>query len=292
MCSIVNDNNSRVGYFYRCKICRKKLTATTGTLFFECRLTCKEVLHIILCFVAGLSHKQAVIEAKVDKNTITDWFGYLREVQWVIMSQPRKIGGLYEDENGDIFSDFVEVDESQICNRKYFRGRLLKTETERIWIVGGVCRRTRQAFMVKVPNRRINVIDYLLRNRLEEGSILVTDCARIYDNVPKRLDIEYYSVNHSLHFVCPKNKDVNTNMIESRWAGVKKKFKSYKNTNYIESFIAQYLYEFEFLNPLKDKFSYVRFKKLVNDIVRVYPVPDPQSQPLLLLMGDWEGIDE
>lgn len=54
------------------------------------------------------------------------------------MSQPRKIGGLYEVENGDIFSDFVEVDESLICNRKYFRARLLKTETERIWIVGGV----------------------------------------------------------------------------------------------------------------------------------------------------------
>ncbi len=48
------------------------------------------------------------------------------------------------------------------------------------------CRRTRQAFMVRVPNRRINVIDYLLKKYIELGSILVTDSARVYENVPAR----------------------------------------------------------------------------------------------------------
>jgi hypothetical protein len=54
-------------------------------------------LHIILCYIADLEYKQAVVEAKVDKETITDWYGYKREIQMVILSQPgRKIVGIYE----------------------------------------------------------------------------------------------------------------------------------------------------------------------------------------------------
>ncbi len=45
-------------------------------------------LHIILCFIAGLKHKQAVVEVKVDKETITDWYSNIREVQMIILSQP------------------------------------------------------------------------------------------------------------------------------------------------------------------------------------------------------------
>jgi hypothetical protein len=181
----------------------------------------------------------------------------------IVVSQSRKIGGIYEtelEEEGNelgeklkkrkvkqIISDFVEVDESQICHRKYNRSRLYNTESQRLWIVGGVCRRTRQAFMVRVPNRKINVIDYLLETRIELGSILVTDCARVYTNVKNRLGIDHYSVNHKLHFVDPNNSEINTNMIESRWAAIKNRIKSYKNTNFVESCIAQHLHEFEYL---------------------------------------------
>ncbi len=103
--------------------------------------------------------------------------------------------------------------------------------------------------------------------------------------------MEHYKVNHSLNFVHPNNRDINTNMIESRWAAVKNRVKSYKNTNYIESCIAQHLYEFEYLYPLKEKFSYGRiFEKSVTDIIRVYPGPNPQNPPLELLEDDWDNI--
>ncbi len=74
-------------------------------------------------------------------------------------------------------------------------------------------------------------------------------------------------MNHSVNFVNPTHTAINTNMIESRWVAVKQKVKSYKNTNFVESCIAQYLYEFEHFYPLKEKFSYgKRFEKLVCDI--------------------------
>jgi hypothetical protein len=293
VCNISTDRTRKLGFSYVCSLqdCRKKISPTVNTCFHNSKLTFKQGLHIILCYTVGLKHKQAVREAKLDKNTITEWFGFLREVQMIVVSQPRKIGGVYLDENGEIQCDFVEVDESQICNRKYSRGRLYNTESQRLWVVGGVCRRTRQAFMVRVPNRKINVIDYLLKKWIEVGSILVTDSARVYENIPARLNMDHYKVNHSLNFVHPNNRDINTNMIESRWAAVKNKVKSYKNTNYIESCIAQHLYEFEYLYPLKEKFSYGKvFEKLVSDITRVYTGPNPQNPPLELVEDDWDNV--
>jgi hypothetical protein len=277
---ILNEQNrNQLGFRYVCSLkpaCNIKLEPTKNTWFYNANIDLRQGLHIILCFVAGLRHNQAVREVEVDDKTIGDWFGYLREVQEVVVSQPRKIGGIYEDENGEIVSHFVEVDEGQICNRKYNRGRLYNTETSRLWIVGGVCRLTRQAFMVRVPNRTIDVIDYLLETRIELGSILITDAARVYMGVHNRIGMEHESVNHSLNFVNPRNSAINTNMIESRWAAVKQKVKSYK---------------FEYLNLLNEKYSYGEvYKKLVSDIVRVYVGPDPNRRPLELVIDDWDEV--
>jgi hypothetical protein len=95
------------------------------------------------------------------------------------------------------------------------------------------------------------VLDYLVDSRIALGSILVADAAWVYVNMHTRLGIEHESVNHSVNFVNPTNTAINTNMIESRWAAVKQKVKSYKNTKFVESCIAQYLYEFENFYPLK-----------------------------------------
>ncbi len=100
----------------------------------------------------------------------------------VVISTPRKIGDINTDENREIQCDFVEVDESQICNRKYNRGDYIIQNLRGYGLWGEFAEE--QAFMVRAPNRRINVINYLLQTRIELGSILVTDSARLYDNVP------------------------------------------------------------------------------------------------------------
>ncbi len=46
------------------------------------------------------------------------------------MSQRRQIRGVYDDENGDIVVHFVEVDKSQIRNRKYNRQALQYGDTK------------------------------------------------------------------------------------------------------------------------------------------------------------------
>jgi len=65
-------------------------------------------------------------EVHIEKGAATDWNSNIREMCSVILSQPRKIGGVYE-ENEEILARFIEVDEFHICRRKYNVGKLLAT---------------------------------------------------------------------------------------------------------------------------------------------------------------------
>ncbi len=94
-----------------------------------------------------------------------------------------------------------------------------------------------------------------------------------------------------MNFVNPTNTAINTNMIESRRAAVKQKVKSHKITNFFESCIARYLYEFEHFYPLKENISYGKIlEKLVSGIVRVYVGPDPNKIHLELIVDKWDQI--
>jgi len=65
------------------------------TWFHDASIDLRAAVHIIICFVAGLGHNQAVVEVKFYKKIITNWYGYLPEVQEIIMPQSRQIGGAY-----------------------------------------------------------------------------------------------------------------------------------------------------------------------------------------------------
>jgi len=234
-CHVKTDNARKCGFRYFCPVngCSVKLSPTMHTLFYNSHLSVSQILHIILCFIAKLSCNQTAREVHCDPEAVTDWYSFIIEVCSVIMSQPKRIGGVYVDDNGDVLADFVEVDESKISRRKYNTGRLLHNERENIWVVGGVCRRTKECFMLVVPNRTANVIDYILETRVETGTILVTDKARVYDNVPTRVGFDHYSVNHSVQFVSDVNQDIHANTIESKWGALTRTIKNYRNKAFL-----------------------------------------------------------
>jgi len=62
--------------------------------------------------------------------------------------------------------------------------------------------------MIRVSNKRKDKIDYLPETRVAEGSILVTDCAKVYENINPRLVIENHSANHKLYFVHPRSRNI------------------------------------------------------------------------------------
>ena len=51
------------------------------------------------------------------------------------------------------------------------------------WIFGGICRETREVFMVAVPNRTADVLLGVVREKIREGSTVISDCWSSYNLV-------------------------------------------------------------------------------------------------------------
>ena len=51
------------------------------------------------------------------------------------------------------------------------------------WIFGGICRDTREVFMVAVPNRSADVLLGVVRDKIREGSTVISDCCSSYNMV-------------------------------------------------------------------------------------------------------------
>ncbi|KII61870.1 hypothetical protein RF11_00315 [Thelohanellus kitauei] len=69
----------------------------------------------------------------------------------------------------DIYSR-VEVDEEKLCRQKFNVGRVIDGQ----WVVGGICRETKDVFFVPCPDNKRNsicLIDIISRNRICGGKL-------------------------------------------------------------------------------------------------------------------------
>ena len=68
--------------------------------------------------------------------------------------------------------------------RKSNTGQMLPEQ----WIFGGICRETREVFMVAVPNRTANVLLDVIKEKICEGSTIISDCWKAYNMVKFYVD--------------------------------------------------------------------------------------------------------
>jgi hypothetical protein len=213
--SMINANIKNKKYMYRCdsgQSCTKKRSLFTNTFFGNSKLSCHKILLICYLWASEINHKSMVMITGQNKNTISDWMGFIRQlVSEDMQNSPEevKVGG-----EGII----VEIDETKIAKRKYHRGH----RVEGAWVVGGVERTPeRKFFAVRVPDRSAATLIDVIDRFVLPGSILYSDCWGGYNTQQlEALGITHLTVNHSLHYKDPVT-GVHTNTIEGTWAGLK-----------------------------------------------------------------------
>lgn len=248
-------------HIFRCVSCRASLNPYKDTWFDNAKISELKVLELTYCFVVNLSVTEAARHTGTSSSTAGDWYTYCREVCFVNSSlYSRKIGG-----PGKV----VEVDESHLFTRKYHRGR----QHVGVWVFGGVCRETREIFLVPIPNKTRETLWGLMKKHIAAGSIIHSDGARVYNGVEQLGFASHYSINHSAGEFSRHSEDgvVTTNHAENMWRWVKETVKSGRDELTVELYTGEFVYRKARLNPLPEYGQ--RFKAFLEDILHSFPGP-------------------
>ena len=99
------------------------------------------------------------------------------------------------------------MDESLFFKRKYNRGRI----NDGFWVVGGIERETKRAFIQRVESRDASTMRRVINDNIYPNSIVITDEWRAYASaLTHENEMVHLTVNHSIHFVSPDNPLIHT----------------------------------------------------------------------------------
>jgi hypothetical protein len=185
----------RPEYRYQCNKskCKKsnknQVPLRHKTWFANAHITLRKSLILTYCFVYNLDYKQAIHETSISEadtsdddndnilstssTTIADYYSYCREVCVSVcekLATNKKIGGP---------GLTVEIDESKFGKRKFQKGRLIEGQ----WVFGGICRETKEIFLVPCPDNKRDkaTLIPLITNHIADGSTVISDCWKAYD---------------------------------------------------------------------------------------------------------------
>jgi len=197
------------------KKCRKHEDPFKDTIFAGSKLAISSIIRIIATFVMRMKGQDAADQCNVSQNTIQYWFKNLTErcIDSLDELSFGKIGGL---------GYTVEIDETHMYTNKRKIGRRLKGE--KWWMVGGICRETRQIFLKMTKIRSSNFLMSLIKENVEQGTRVITDGWKGYNNLSQH-DFIHHKIIHEEAFVDPSDRSIHTNTVERLW-GLLKQFLS------------------------------------------------------------------
>ena len=241
------------GFVFRCYKCNKRTSIRKATFFEGAKLSLWQIFYLIFADINNIymSYDTITKQLKIgSRETVCDWKNYIREIYIEYLNiESSSIGG-----EGFV----VQIDESQVCKRKFHRGRVLVNQN--VWVVGGIAE-DGQIFQVLTEVRNQTVLDSIITQYVSPGSIIWTDLWGGYNNLSS-LGYHHDKVNHSIEF---KTSDgVHTNRIEAIWGAIKRKFRYI--TNKKSELMGSYLAEYQF----KKTFKINRLSKYISIINQIY----------------------
>ncbi|KAF0754105.1 DDE Tnp IS1595 domain-containing protein [Aphis craccivora] len=221
--------------FWKCNVksCQQKVNMRVANWFVNSCISFLQALHFMFCWTEEMTSVKFLCVKT------------LRE------RENKKIRG-----KGKI----VEIDESLFTKRKNNRGRVLPQQ----WIFSGICRETKEVFLVEVPDRPSATLMSKIHQHIEKGTIIYFDCWWAYNAIQDN-GYEHFTVDHSYNFVDPSTH-AHTQEIERLWGSAKWRNKRHRGTarHHLESYLAEFMWRNTYHN--EDK-----FKVLLNSIANHWP---------------------
>lgn len=197
---------------FRCnnRSCRKTESIYIGTIFHGMHIMLSQWFDLLYAFCEKKTQKETMAEALVAQKTVHDWFKRFDNIiahHTTNFLEP--IGGL---------GYTVEIDECHLFTRKYHVGRVLVSES--FWVVGCICRETKEIRMVLTDCRNRNVLHGFIRSNIRQESRLISDKWAAYNTINHH-NYMHDSVNHTENFVDPEDPSIYTNTIERLWRSLR-----------------------------------------------------------------------
>ncbi|ODM88624.1 putative transposase-like protein [Orchesella cincta] len=264
--------NAYQGFEWQCERslngqrCRHALTITSGSFFTDVRLPWMNVWDLCLHWFFRTPVIAAGNQVGCGKDAALDWYSFCRQVCYDVVSEMDTcIGGE---------GLHVEIDETHIFKRKYHRGRQLAAE--HVWVFGGICRESKEAFLQVVPDRTGQTLWPIIQQRIHPGTTIMTDSARVYASLHQasRGGFVHYAVNHRRNFVDPNDANIHTNTVERQWGLLKGMLTGCMDEERLEMYLGEYVYRrqfFQAFNTMEKRTSGKFFKIFLGHVKEMFP---------------------
>ncbi|GIX97917.1 DDE_Tnp_IS1595 domain-containing protein [Caerostris darwini] len=127
----------------------------------------------------------------------------------------------------------VEIDQNLCTKRKDNCGRVLPEK----WVFGGICRETKDSFVVTVPNRTgSTLLDKIIEN-IADGSTIYSDSWKGYQTTGIEIEAFLHAkVNHNYNFI-DSDTGIDTQTVGRMWGSAKWRNKGHNLESYLSEFI-------------------------------------------------------
>ena len=194
---------------YKCKDCRERFTVRIGTMFEDSNLPLKKWFYAIFLF---LSHKKGISSCQLARD-----IHVTQKTAWFMLHRIRH--NIKDDDA--TFDDMTQMDETYMGGKSRShgngtQGRSLKEKTPIFGMVSDGL-----VYAQVVPNVQKTTLYPIIKERVREGSTIITDELNVYNALGK--DYKHKTIPHKQHIYALNG--FHTNSIEGFWSHIKRGIK-------------------------------------------------------------------